>query len=146
MNKKVNIKNTLVDLIKKAMTEKGWRQLELAAKSGVPQPVLSRLLAGSVNIKVDSIHKILSALDPLNEEKKEQNFIDSCSGKVSLKDLFLINRIIEILNYNNKYSDALRENIEIFYTACGSNPKKTHDPRMAAKSGSKTAAPKKAAQ
>lgn len=146
MNKKVNTKNTLVDLIKKAMDEKGFRQLDLAAKAGVPQPVVSRLLAGSVNIKVDSIYKILSALDLLNEEKKQQNFIDNCSGKVTLKDLFLINQIIEILNYNNKYSEALRENIEIFYTACGSNPKKTHDPPNAAKSGSKTAAPRKAAQ
>jgi transcriptional regulator with XRE-family HTH domain len=146
MNKKVNIKNTLVDLIKKAMNEKGWKQFELAAKSGVPQPVLSRLLAGSVNIKVDSIYKILSSLDLLNEAKKEQNFIDNCSGKVSLKDLFLINQIIEILNYNDKYSQALRENIEIIRTACGSTPKKTNDPPSAARSGSKTAAPRKAAQ
>lgn len=60
--------NTLTKLIKRKMAYFGWRAKVLSKKSGVTEPVISRLLNGSVNIGVENIFKLLNALELLNKQ------------------------------------------------------------------------------
>jgi predicted transcriptional regulator len=54
--------NTLVNAIKAKMKALGLNQTSLSESSGVTQPVISRLLNGSINIKIDNLDAILKAL------------------------------------------------------------------------------------
>jgi transcriptional regulator with XRE-family HTH domain len=43
-------------------TAKGWSQAELARQSGVPQPTISRIEAGTRRVDLDVLEKLASAL------------------------------------------------------------------------------------
>ena len=54
-----------MELIKDRMSTLGWKAKVLSKKSGVTEPVISRLLNGSANIGVANIFKLLNALELL---------------------------------------------------------------------------------
>lgn len=66
MNNKSQEKNPLVNLILAEMHRRGWNTMNLSKESGVVQPVISRFLNGSINIKVENIFNILRSLDLLS--------------------------------------------------------------------------------
>jgi transcriptional regulator with XRE-family HTH domain len=61
-------KNKIIFRIKAKMESLGWNNAELSRHCGVPAASIGRLLSGSVNFKVESLEKIVSALSiPLME-------------------------------------------------------------------------------
>ena len=74
MKKRCQEKNTLVELISLALQERGWNIAKLSKESGVSQPVISRLLKGTVNVKIENIYRILRALNLLNVQRKKEFF------------------------------------------------------------------------
>lgn len=99
------IKNTLVDIIKQRMAELGLNQPLLSKNSGVSQPVISRLLKGSVNVKINNIDAILNELSLLNATDNDKRFREWENKAVStLKDIFIngdketIDRIISAID------------------------------------------------
>jgi len=66
MNNISQEKNPLVDIILNEMRRRGWNTMKLSKESGVVQPVISRFLNGSINIKVENIFNILKSLDLLS--------------------------------------------------------------------------------
>jgi SOS-response transcriptional repressor LexA len=66
MNNKSQEKNPLMDIILIEMQRRGWNTMNLSKESGVAQPVISRFLNGSINIKVKNIFNLLKGLDLLS--------------------------------------------------------------------------------
>ncbi|MBT2576869.1 helix-turn-helix transcriptional regulator [Bacillus sp. ISL-8] len=63
----------MVHKIREARLEKGWTQLELAKKSGVPQPTLSQIESGERKYPTyQNIKKIAEALGIKTEELMEE--------------------------------------------------------------------------
>lgn len=54
--------NPLVAVMQEVMQKRGWKNADLAREANVSAAVISRIFNGSVNIKVDSLAKILEAL------------------------------------------------------------------------------------
>jgi len=55
-------KTAIMDAIIKARQEKNISQRELAAMSGVKQPIISRMESGATNPQLDTVLKVLAAL------------------------------------------------------------------------------------
>lgn len=64
-------KNALVGLVKTAMEKRGMKPPDLIDASGADRSSVYRFLAGSINIKVDSLFKILTCLKLLQEGSAE---------------------------------------------------------------------------
>ena len=111
MNIKNQEENTLVEIIKRAMNDKTWNANKLALVSGVAQPVISRLLSGSINIKVASIYKILGCLELL---KSGTTFGSGWPEEVKgvCKDLAAI-----LLSPNQAVKQAILANLAVFKLA-----------------------------
>lgn len=63
-----------INAIRKKRLEKGWTQLELAVKSGVPQPTISQIEMGNRKYPThDNIRKIARALEIDMAELDEDN-------------------------------------------------------------------------
>lgn len=63
-----------INAIKKKRLEKGWTQMKLAAKSGVPQPTISQIEKGNRKYPThESIKKIARALEVNIAELDENN-------------------------------------------------------------------------
>ncbi|MCH5460817.1 helix-turn-helix transcriptional regulator [Bacillus thuringiensis] len=63
----------MVHKIRETRLEKGWTQLELAKKSGVPQPTLSQIESGERKYPTyQNIKKIAEALGIKTEELMEE--------------------------------------------------------------------------
>lgn len=70
MIRKMQEKIPLVEEIKAGMSRKNWKAADLARESGVGPAAISRILKGSINVKVESLSKILEVLSikPINSE------------------------------------------------------------------------------
>ena len=63
---------TVINWIREKRLEKGWTQLELAQKSGVPQPTISQIENGNRRYPTyENIKKIAKALEINIEELTE---------------------------------------------------------------------------
>jgi transcriptional regulator with XRE-family HTH domain len=63
---------TDINRIREKRLEKGWTQLELAEKSGVPQPTISQIESGNRRFPTyENIKKIAKALEINIEELTE---------------------------------------------------------------------------
>ena len=92
------------------MLKQGIKQNALSKKSGVNQPAISRLLNGSINIKVDNIFHVLNALGLLNTGDIKNDCPISCDQ--DLQDL--CKKVKTIMDSKTGFSDALRANIHAF--------------------------------
>lgn len=108
MNIKSQEENPLVEIIRRAMDDKIWNANKLALASGVAQPVISRLLGGSINIKVASIYKILYCLDLL---QSQSSFGSAWPEEVkkACRDLAKI-----LLSANEVVKQAILANLAVF--------------------------------
>lgn len=53
----------LGDLIRTARRKKGWRQINLARKASTTQKAISNLETGAFSSRLDTVLKVLAALD-----------------------------------------------------------------------------------
>jgi hypothetical protein len=107
-------KNTLLDLIKKEMDKRGWDEPRLVKESKVSQPVVFRLLRGSVNAKIENLYKILNALGLLSGCEQPQCPIN-CSSEMQE----WCSKVKYVIESKTLFSGALTANILAFHEGVG---------------------------
>lgn len=101
-------KNTLAYLVQKAMDNMGLKQEDLAEKTGVKQPVISRLVNGGKNIGTKNIFEILKALNLLND-------IDlMCSVGCDEELREVCKKVKSVRDSQSHWWDSLQQNINSF--------------------------------
>jgi len=89
---------------------KGWTQIQLATKSGLPQPTISRIESGACkNIKIETLDKLSEALGVS---------IDYLAGRVDeLKpsDIIRADSLAEeLFNYYSRFNQAEKQQVVDF--------------------------------
>lgn len=95
----------LVEQIKSELEERGWKPATLAQRSGVSPVVISRLLNGSANIKIESLQKIWDCLSISLPSQTENTPPASTSQEIAL--LNITHRINELADRIKRQGNAL---------------------------------------
>lgn len=102
-----------MDIILIEMQRRGWNTMNLSKESGVVQPVISRFLNGSINIKVKNIFNLLKSLGLVSTTGKEAD-PPGCPVQCD-KDLReLCKKVKSVIDSGSDYADALKSNIVCF--------------------------------
>jgi HTH-type transcriptional regulator/antitoxin HipB len=59
----VRSQKQLGELIRSTRKKRGWRQVDLARRASMGQPLISELETGTSSSRIDTILKVLAALD-----------------------------------------------------------------------------------
>lgn len=92
------------------MKSRGWNSADLSRNTNVPPIVISRMFSGSVNIKLESLNKIIDCLSLLkSSEKSEESFSTSDPELVDACEM-----LEKIYKNSVKHKKALHENLTSF--------------------------------
>jgi len=109
LNKISQEKNTLLEIIQKALAERHWNPTDLSKQSEVSQPVIWRFLRGGKQIGVENIYRILKALDLIKLTVHQETIVKEPEAPYNQK---LIDHFLNTIERLEKENAALREKLK----------------------------------